>query len=162
MPAWKLPPKEKIYEAFSVLADERYTLVENSATISSSDGKKQYSVEWVPAEKPDHALKITSNDNASYWQGYMGYPIIAVLMILKKIQFNGEIVHHFKDIPWNALNKAGKNDYAAVAAKVLSKIEDRKEVDLITREVENIFHQLEGLKLERLGKNVRPPGKARK
>jgi hypothetical protein len=159
MPTWKLPPKEKIYEAFSVLADERFTLQESSATITSSDGQKQYSVEWITSEEPDKALKINSNDNASYWQGYMGYPIIAVLMIIKKIQFNGEIVHHFKDIPWNALNKAQKNDYAAVVNKVLSKIEDKKEVALITREVENIYRQLEGLKPERLGKNSRPPGK---
>jgi hypothetical protein len=159
MPAWKLPPKEKIYEAFSVLADERYTLEESSGTITSSDGQKQYSVEWISHEEPDKSLKIISNDNASYWQGYLGYPIIAVLMIIEKIRFNGEIVHHFKDIPWNALNKAHKNDYPAVVNKVLSEIEDKKEVELITREVESIYRQLESLKPERLGKNVRPPGK---
>jgi len=155
MATWKLPPKEKIYEAFSVLADERYTLEENSATVTSSDGKKQYSVEWNSGE----TLKITSNDNASYWQGYMGYPIIAVLMIIKKIQFNEEIIHHFKDIPWNALNKASKNDYASVVNKILLKIEDKKEIGKITREADSIYRQLEDIKLERLGKNKRPPGK---
>jgi hypothetical protein len=159
MTNWKLPPKAKIYEAFSVLADERYVIQENSALITSSDGKKQYSVEWMPRIKTGESLKITSNDNASYWQGYMGYPIIAVLMIIKEISLNEKVLPYFKDIPWNALNKAAKNDYDSVIKKVLSGIEDKAVVRRINFEVENIFTQLEKLKLEPLGKVRRPQGK---
>jgi hypothetical protein len=159
MTNWKLPPKAKIYEAFSVLADERYVIQENSALITSSDGKKQYSVEWIPRIKTGESLKITSNDNASYWQGYMGYPIIAVLMIIKEISLNEEILPYFKDIPWNALNKAAKNDYDSVVKKVLSGIADKEVVKRINFEVENIFIQLGKMKLEPLGKVRRPPGK---
>lgn len=156
MTTWKLPPKAKIYEAFSVLADERYSMKENSATVTSSDGKKQYSVEWTDQNSGDN-LKISSNDNASYWQGYMGYPIIAALMILKKIQFNEEIIPYFRDIPWNALNKAAKNDYDSVVEKILFKIDDKQETDKIISEADHIYRQLEELKLERLGKSSKPP-----
>jgi hypothetical protein len=157
MPPWKLPPKEKIYEAFSVLADKRYIMKESSATVTSSDRKKQYLVEWNLNKNADKPFQITSNDNASYWQGYIGYPIIALLMITGKIQFDIDIVQHFKDIPWNALNKAVKNDYAAVVSKVLSRIENKKIVDKISSEVENIYKQLSELKLERLPGKKRPP-----
>jgi hypothetical protein len=157
MATWKLPPKEKIYEAFSVLANKRYTIEGNTATITSSDGKKHYAVEWNDQKNPDTALAITSNDNASYWQGYIGYPIIAILMITGKIRFNDQIIPHFKDIPWNTLNKSAKNDYAAVVNKLLSGIGDKKEVDKIISGVENIYKQLADLKLERLTRNKRPP-----
>ncbi len=159
MTTWKLPPKPKIYEAFSVIADERCVLENNSATITASDGKKQYSVEWIPDNTSGKIRKISSNDNASYWQGYMGYPIIAVLLVTKRIQFNEEIIHHFKDIPWNALNKAAKNDFESVVKNFLSKIEDKKEVKRIQLEVENIYRQITALELEPLGKSRRPPGK---
>ena len=43
--------------------------------VVSSDGTKKYRVE-ISAD----GREISSNDNASYWQGYLGYPAIAVLM----------------------------------------------------------------------------------
>jgi hypothetical protein len=68
-----------------------------------------------------------------------------------------EIIHYFRDIPWNALNKAAKNDYASVVSKVLGNVEDKKEVQKITIEVDSIYHQIGELKLERLTGNKRPP-----
>jgi hypothetical protein len=74
MSTWKSPPKAKVYEALSAVADGRVTLMGGEkAEVVSSDGTKTYHVEWSPDSN-----QITSNDNASYWQGYMGYPIIAV------------------------------------------------------------------------------------
>ena len=75
MSTWKSPPKAKVYEALSAVADGRVTLMGGEkAEVVSSDGTKTYHVEWSPDSN-----QITSNDNASYWQGYLGYPIIAVL-----------------------------------------------------------------------------------
>jgi hypothetical protein len=157
MTGWKLPPKEKIYEAFSVLAEERYTISEKSATIKSSDQLKEYLVEWITDDKSGKILKIISNDNASYWQGYPGYPIIAILMITDGIQYNKEIIHYFRDIPWKALNRSAKNDYASVVQKILARIEDKKAVGIITSEADHIFQQIEKLKIGKLSANKRPP-----
>ena len=40
----KLPPIEKIYEAYSALADNRIHMEETSAKVVSSDGAKSYKV----------------------------------------------------------------------------------------------------------------------
>jgi len=49
---------------------------EASASVDSSDNTKRYTVTW------DGSV-YTSNDNASIWQEYAGYPMIAVLMLQK-------------------------------------------------------------------------------
>ncbi|RPJ74363.1 MAG: hypothetical protein EHM20_10725, partial [Alphaproteobacteria bacterium] len=63
MPQWKLPPREKIYEAFSVLADERFEIKKDGkASVTSSAGDKHYSLSWSVNGK---SISITSDDNAS-------------------------------------------------------------------------------------------------
>lgn len=69
----KLPPLQKIYEAWSALADGRVEMGEDTADVASSNGAKHYTVSWTEDT-------YSSNDNASYWQGYAGYPVLAVLM----------------------------------------------------------------------------------
>jgi hypothetical protein len=157
MTGWKLPPKEKIYEAFSVLADRRYAIKEKSAAVKSSDGQKEYLVEWITGETSGEILKISSNDNASFWQGYPGYPIIAILMLTNNIQFNEEIIPYFRNIPWKVLNKAAKNNYASVVLKILDGIGDKKAIERITGEVDSIYRQIEALKTGKLSRNKRPP-----
>jgi hypothetical protein len=148
MTPWKLPPKEKIYEAFSVLADERYVIVEKGkATVHSSTGEKHYTVLWNEDPDPAGFLTITSNDNGSHWQGYTGYPIIAVLMILHKIRFDAGILIYFKSIPWHVLNKANNNDYGKVVEIILAKIDNNQESDRIRAEADHIYSQLSGLNL---------------
>ena len=87
----KLPPIEKIHEAYSAIADKRVVLKENEAEVSSSDLTKTYMVKWKDEV-------YSSNDNASYWQGYVGYPIIAVLMLQGKLPLNQEIAMYFQGI----------------------------------------------------------------
>ena len=74
----KLPPIEKVYEAWSAVADGRVALHpdERRAAIASSNGAKTYTVAWN-----ENGSTYSSNDNATYWQGYAGYPVIAVLML---------------------------------------------------------------------------------
>src|ERR1700681_3160211 len=77
MPAtqWKLPPLIKAYEALGAIGDGRVRIVDaRRALVTSSDGSKTYEV-----ETSEDGREISSNDNASYWQGYLGYPAIAVL-----------------------------------------------------------------------------------
>ncbi len=65
MGGWKVPPKAKIYEALTAVADGKVKLKGGeTAEVLSSDGTKTYIVEW----SADFG-QITSNDNASHWHG---------------------------------------------------------------------------------------------
>ena len=94
----KMPPIAKIYEAYTCIADKRVQLEENRAFVTSSDGKKKYNVSWKENI-------YVSNDNASFWQGYPGYPVIAVLILQHKLPFKENIISLFKNINWHALNE---------------------------------------------------------
>lgn len=102
----KLPPIQKIYEAYSALADDRFDLRLEEATITSSDGSRTYTVRWQDG-------LYRSTDNATYWQGYAGYPVIVVLLLQGLLPYDAEIAGWFKGIPWKALNDAHKRDYGA-------------------------------------------------
>jgi hypothetical protein len=148
MTPWKLPPKEKIYEAFSVLADKRYTITdEGTAKVTSSSGDKQYSLKWSFPD--DSSIVITSDDNASKWQGYTGYPIIAILMILGKLKFDASILTHFKQIAWNKLNKKFKSNYGLVVDMIINDIPDDNKQKYIREQANMIFNQLGALQLLR-------------
>lgn len=53
----KLPPIEKIHEAYSAVADGRITLRDTEADVLSSDHAKKYIVKW-------EGETYSSNDNA--------------------------------------------------------------------------------------------------
>lgn len=73
MPLSKLPPISKVYEALSAVADGRVSLEETEAYVTSSDYSKIYTVRF-------DETTYSSNDRATSWQHYAGYPIIAVLI----------------------------------------------------------------------------------
>jgi hypothetical protein len=154
MPTWKMPPKAKIYEALSAVADKRVSITgHTTAQVLSSSRDKTYDVEW----SEDYS-EITANDNASYWQGYTGYPIIAVLLHTGRIPFNPHIAQRLADIPWKSVNQKFKRDYGKAINHILDGIEaqggDRME---IAREVEKIYEQLGTLQLQRSQRRRRPP-----
>jgi hypothetical protein len=67
--AWKMPPLIKVYEATGAVGDGRVRIVdEANALVTSSDGSKTYSM-YIG----DGGRAIASDDNASRWQGYVGY-----------------------------------------------------------------------------------------
>ena len=110
MTNWKKPPKAKIYEALGALGDNRVSLLENrTARVISSSGNKTYTVEWSEDEK-----YITSNDNASFWLGYMGYPILAVLMLRNKIIFNQRVASLPSNHKSNNINWLGKSSFSVL------------------------------------------------
>lgn len=111
----KLPPVEKVYEAWTALVDDRYDLSPEALIVRSSDGSKEYRVTW------DDEGRYRSNDNATFWQGYAGYPVIMALMLQGRVPFNGEVAAWFKGIPWKVLNDAHKRDYAAALAEAFER-----------------------------------------
>lgn len=156
MTAWKLPPPAKVYEAFSALADGRVRIEEpGRATVRSSAGDKTYAVEWTGDFEA-----VSSNDNASYWQGYLGYPIVAVLIAVGKVEADETATKALAGIGWHALNDRFKRDYEAAVARVLAGLAERGDDPArVAREVERVMVQLSALKLERAGRGRRPPAR---
>lgn len=107
----KMPPIEKVYEAWTAIADNRVTLHNDYANVSSSDGSKGYVVNF-------DGDQYSSDDNATFWQGYPGYPVIAVLMLQGKVPYDATEAELWKDINWTSLNKEYKNRYAEAVKSV--------------------------------------------
>ena len=140
-PQIKMPPLEKIPEAYSAIADKRIAMSLDQATVSSSDYKKTYLVEWV-------GDTYSSNDNATYWQGYPGYPIIAALLLQGRLPYFPEDVLKFKGIDWNQLNTAHKNNYASALADVMHRLTyDREDAELLNKHIIEIHQALAQLNL---------------
>ena len=154
MPTWKMPPKAKIYEALSAVADQRVTITGlTSAQVQSSSRDKTYDVEWS-----EDIREITSNDNASHWQGYIGYPIIAVLLKIGKLSFDTHIAELLAGVPWKVLNDQFKRDYDKAINDVLKRIEEKggKQAEIV-REIKRIYEQLGALGLQQAQRRHQPP-----
>ncbi|MGI5899987.1 MAG: hypothetical protein ACOX8S_08730 [Christensenellales bacterium] len=113
----KLPPIEKVYEAYSAIADGRVKLFEDGAKVISSGGDKEYDVKWGRGEQGNDVY--FSNDNASYWQGYAGYPVIAVLMLKGKLPLDKSIMAMFKGANWAELNASHRQNYSKAVQALL-------------------------------------------
>lgn len=110
----KLPPIEKIYEAYSAIADGRVSMSDHkdSAIVKSSSGAKEYTVTW-------RRNMYVSSDSASYWQGYSGYPVLAILMLREMLPLDWDIAALFVCINWTLLNKKHKRDYDSAVDEVM-------------------------------------------
>jgi len=106
----KLPPIEKVYEAYTAIADRRVAFRGDAASVKSSDGARQYTVAW-------EGNRYSSDDNATFWQGYAGYPVLAVLMLQGKLPLDRTALPFLSGINWNALNRKNRRNYAAAFAE---------------------------------------------
>jgi hypothetical protein len=152
---WQMPPPIKVYEAIGAIGDGRVRAIDDAQNVwevVSSDSAKKYRVE-ISAD----GREISSNDNASYWQGYLGYPAIAVLMARGKLHASAETTRMLAGIPWKELNRRFKNDYERTAAEVARIVAERGgDFDAIRAEAASILDALAALGLER-GARRRPP-----
>ena len=156
MAAWKLPPRAKVFEAFTAVADGRVRITgPGAATVVSSGGDKTYDVEWS-----EDGHTISANDNASYWQGYLGYPILAVLLARGELRAADDAVAALAGVPWHDLNKQYKREYDAAVAHVLAGLGGRGgDPALVERQVDAVLDQLAALDLQRAARGRRPPPK---
>jgi hypothetical protein len=152
--AWKLPPPAKVYEAFSAVADGRVHLGEpGQAEVVSSGRDRRYVVEWS-----DDFATIGANDNASYWQGYLGYPALAALLAVGALRADRSIVDLFVAVPWHDLNARFKRDYDAAVDSVLTRLESEgADRAAIAAEVAAVLDQLAALGPRRAPRRRRPP-----
>ena len=148
----KLPPIQKILEAYTAIVDKHVNLTKDQAEVASSNGAKTYTVNWDDNE-------YHSNDNATYWQGYAGYPVIAVLMLQGKLPFNQKLADNFKSVNWNEINSKFKRNYAKAATEgIMKKWLDENEV---MAELGIVYEDLKKLPITIKRGSLRPP-KARK
>ena len=116
---------------------------DSAADIVSSDGTKTYHVRW-------NGDLYSSDDNGSKWQGYTGYPIVAVLLLQGRLPLNQEVMTLFKGVPWKEINKRHKNKYAEALAEILENIRaNGGDPDRIRQEMQTVYSALEALKLPR-------------
>lgn len=150
---WKMPPPAKIYEALGAIADGRIHLEDTAhASVISSSGDKTYTVE---ADFATHV--VSANDNASFWQGYLGYPAIAVLILLGLYDPTPETLSALAHVPWKQLNITYRNDYNRAVEDVLTRAAaNGSNCDAIRAEAEAVYEALRAYGPRR-GRRLRPP-----
>ncbi len=144
----RMPPIQKILEAYTAIVDKHVELKNNEALVTSSNGAKTYTVSWE-----DNIYH--SNDNATYWQGYAGYPIIAVLMLQGKIPFDQKLADNFASVNWNEVNAKFKRNYAKAASEVIK--EKRLDEKEVMAELEKVYRALKDLPITIKRGALRPP-----
>ncbi|MCC5995616.1 MAG: hypothetical protein JJU18_04500 [Oceanicaulis sp.] len=146
---FKAPKIEKIYEAITVILDNRIEYIDaNNAIVSSSDGSKNYTLSWS-----DGFDKFYSDDNSSKWQNTIGYPIIAIIIEKKFDGFIDGSYNCLSGVNWSELNKRYNRDYSAAVAEVLEaglpEIESREE---LRQNVDTIFDIVSKMKIEKMSR----------
>jgi len=115
------PPRIKILEAIGSIGDERIKVLDDKrAQVVSSRGDKVYKV--VLVEKENNVFHTYSNDNGTIYRGYIGYPIIAFMMVKGIIPIDKEVMKAMSGVPWKDLNERYKK-YSIVENIVLSRAE---------------------------------------
>jgi len=148
---WIHPPIIKIYEALSAVVDNRVETEGSIGKVYSSSRNKYYNVDY-----DEEMQAIMCNDNASFWNGTLGYPAIAFLMQTGVLPYDETIGALLKNIAWKDINQKFKNDYEKTLEYILSsKTDDEKKK--INDFVTTVDQEIKNLDLNLLGKKTKPP-----
>lgn len=147
----RTPPRIKVLEALGAIADGRIKLIsESEALVVSSEGDRSYRVYLDLGERV-----ADSNDNGTTYRGYIGYPIIAFLMLRGAIPFRGDLAEALKGIRWRYLNERYKN-YSVVEEVIYRELRARSiDVNEVKKYVEEVLRDLASLGLRRPLKHPR-------
>ncbi|MEM0490664.1 MAG: hypothetical protein QXG46_00290 [Ignisphaera sp.] len=139
----KLPPRIKILEALGCIGDNRINLInDKKAIVISSDGSKKYNV-YVDIDKGI----AYSDDNGTKLRRYIGYPILALLMIKGLIPYDKNLANALSGIQWKKLNEYYKNYY--VVEKIVLDVLKSKGIseESVNRFIENTIEILRKITL---------------
>ena len=91
----------------------------------------------------------------TYWQGYAGYPVIAVLMLQGRLPLDRAAADGFAQVDWTDLNERCKRDYAAAVRAVV----DERSLDAVRVEAaaRKAFDALGALDIVVKQGSARPP-----
>ncbi len=151
----RLPPRIKVLEAAGAIADKRIKSIDEKLyEVVSSDGTRRYRV-YVDLDRNI----VYSDDNGTRFRGYIGYPIIAVLMLNDKLPLNEKISKALAGIPWKKLNEKYRKYY--VVERIVKSIASKKGVSPseIDEYINEVLGKLKSMKLyydESLGENINP------
>jgi hypothetical protein len=151
---WQPAPLIKLYEALGAIADDRIHISGNTAKVYSSSGNKYYTVIYDSS-----ANAITSNDNASYWVGYLGYPSIAMLLVKGVVKYDKALAVNLKNISWKDINVMYNNDFDKTQAFIDAKLATEHAVDIkvFHKKLYEILKAVNALKLNKLKSAQMPP-----
>ena len=141
----RLPPRIKALEAAGALGDGRVTLwrgLDGSlrARVESSDGSRSYTV--VVAGGPQGPIRAFSSDNGTRLRGYVGYPILAVLMLDGRLPRDRDVEEALRGVPWRRLNEQLKK-YDLVIERVKEIAAERGlDPERLERYMEEVRQQL--------------------
>ena len=150
---WLPTPKVKIYEALGAVADERlFDLKDDSVNVYSSRRDKFYHVKFNQKENA-----ITSNDNSSYYVGYLGYPGISFLLARGLLDYQPALAGLLKNVEWKEINQKYKNDFEkALELEVLHDFSD-KDKNRLNDYTESLITSFNKMSLKKLGTTQVPP-----
>jgi hypothetical protein len=148
---WKHPPIIKIYEALGSVADGRVEVTGNTAKVYSSSRNKYYDVTYDPEKNA-----VMTNDNGSFWKGYLGYPAIAFLMKVGVLPYEESVGQLLSQIAWKDINQKFKNDFDKTLDFILSSKSEEEKVKLHDF-VKQVDKKIQDLGLQILGKKIKPP-----
>ncbi len=142
----RLPPKIKILEALSAVCGGRVHVVSDSeCRVISSDGSRAYVVHVDLRRGVAY-----SNDNGTTYRNYVGYPIIAFLMVKSVLPVDCRIGDAIKDVPWRKLNEMYRS-YDKVMSYVMRVAKERGVSEQsITTYVSQVMRRLASLRLVKL------------
>lgn len=143
----KLPPKVKVIEALSAVADERIIiedlLSKEWKCNSASSPWKTYKILYNEKENT-----ISSNDSGSINQGFLWYPAIAFLLRIWKLKYDESILEMMKDINRADIKEKVHKDYESSYRLVLWNLHMQwYNVDYFISQVEYIYDQIPDLYL---------------
>ena len=144
----RLPPKIKIIEALSIVADDRIIiegLLSNEWKCSSASSPwKTYKILYNEKENT-----ISSNDSGSTNQWFLWYPAIAFLMKIWKLKYDESILEMVEDTDWIKIKGQVNKDYESMYRLILwNLLMQWFNVDYFTSQVENIYNQISELHLQ--------------
>jgi len=150
---WLPTPKVKFYEALGAVADERlFDITETSANVYSSKRDKFYQVVFEPETN-----SINSNDNSTYYVGYLGYPAISFLLANDYLPYKSQLAECLSGVEWKKINQKYKNDFtSALNNEVLSML-DLELVNELNIYVDGLSETFNKLSLKKLGSTQVPP-----
>jgi len=161
----KKPPIIKIYEALWCIADKRIEVQKSApnlfwneteiikAKVFSSSWWKFYEVEFDQLKN-----QIMSNDNGSYWQEYLWYPSIALLIVQWKISVINDFIEWLKWIMRKDINTKNKNDFEKTINEVdLFLVQKWIDIDNFKQVISMIEREIEKMNLSMLWKKRLPP-----
>ena len=135
------PPRIKALEALAAVADGRVERLGDKAfLVRSSDGSRVYRV-YVDPERG----VAYSDDNGTRLRGYIGYPIIAALILMGLVPRDDLLAEALRGIPWRRLNEELKK-YALVIERVKEIVRERgvdpSRVDRYMEEVSRVLRRM--------------------